>query len=309
MLDEIREYQEYTCNPLAKEGIRLNPKILFDKGHFNGLGRALTTIAREELDKRGYFGLQDEDFTIVDAVICALKEWLGFIQEGEETISQYNSWMKKYYNAHKEDASVEWDKFVKSRKSQYGKGLFTEKTLPEKTLPEKDTKLEVTYDKVVADAIYQGPLKRYYLICKKGFEQDLYKKSKNDFVKQLNPKLATDSRLIDNVLRLICVYLIKKEYTGNTSNNVNLTDVAHWAQNKSINHGGYYDGLKYKKRKNLILSKTIGKNYTKKSLCKDFMETYDFKIIEASEFSGIEEGYTFFSDQGAGIPLAENKLY
>ena len=259
MLDEIKEYQEYTCNPLLREGVRLNADILFDKGHFNGLGRALTIIAREEMEKRGYFDLQEEDMTIIEEVVCTLKEWLGFIQEDEETISKYDSWMKKYYNDHNENVSSDWDKFVKSRKSQYSKRLFTERILTE-----KDTKLEVTYDKVIADAIFQGPLKRYYLICKKGFEQDLYKKSKNDSAKKLNPKLATDSRLIDNILRLICVYLIKKNYTGNISNNVNLTDLAHWAQNRSVNHGGYFDGLKYK-RKNLIISKTIGKNYTKKN--------------------------------------------
>ena len=303
MLDEIKEYQEYMCDPSAEEGVRLNPAILFDKKHFNGLGRALTTIARGELDRRGYFGLQEEDFSIVEEVIFVLKEWLGFGQNGEKTISKYNSWMGKYYIEYEENVTVDWDKFVKDKKSQYGKGLFSDKILTE-----KDTKLEVTYDKVVADAIYQGPLKRYYLVCKKGFEQDLYKTSKKTFDKRLNSKLATDSRLIDNVLKLICVYLIKKGYTGNIFNNVNLTDVAHWSQSKSINHGGYYDGLKYKGKK-LIISKTIGKNYTKKSVCKDFMEIYDFKIIEASQFSGVEEGYTFFSDLGTGKPLAEGMLY
>lgn len=309
MLDEIKEYQEYTCDPLDDKGVRLNAEIFFNKGHFNGLGRALTIIAREELNKRGYFSSQEEDMTIVEDVIRALKEWLGFVKEDTAAISDYNAWLEKYFNAHKKDdahkkgSTIDWDSFVKLKKSQYGKGLFTDKILTD-----KDTKLEVTYDKVVADAINQGPLKRYYLVCKKGFEQDLYKKSKKDADKRLNPKLKTDSILIDNILRLICVYLIKKEYTGNLSNNINLTDIAHWAQNKSINNGGYYDGLKYK-RKNLILGRTIGKNYTKKSVCKEYMDAYDFKVIDASVFKTLEDGYTFFSDLGVGIHLAEGKRY
>lgn len=295
MLDEIIEYSEYTCNLNTDHVMRLMPEVFKWKNRMSGLTRALLIIARKELTDRGYFSEAiDSKEQVIDDVKQALREWLGFVNETDAILSKYDSWLKKYYISRiqtEEDERVKpWGE-IEKKNSQYEKKLFSDK----KT--ERNDMLAVTYEGIIADAIYMGPLEQYYLVCKDGFGEKLSKNGKT-----IDSQKKKDAEKIDNVLKLVCTYLIRKRYTGNMANRVNNAELANWTQNREIFKGEYFKGMKFAD-KNLITKKTIANNYTKVIICPEFITEYDFRIIRKEELAALPEAYIIFSDVGAGKPL------
>lgn len=296
MLDENMEYNEYICDLESDNIVRLMPEIFKWKNRMTGLTRALLIIARKELDDRDYFSENTVNRTqIIEDVKQVLREWLGFSDESGEKLSTYNSWLKRYYaeriqTPEAKDTVKPWSE-IEKKKKQYGKKLFSDKK------SEKNNILAITYESIIADAIHMGPLKQYYLICKKGYDECLYKMGK-----QINPKGKKGAEHLDNILKLICVYLIKKKYTGNMANRINNAELGNWAQHKEIFKSEYYKGINYA-GKDLIIKKTIKKIYGKYIVCPEYLLAYDFRIITADELDDIPSGYELFSDCGAGKPL------
>lgn len=303
MLNEIKEYEEYTCDLCSNDTVRFVPEIFKWKNRMSGLGRAMTIIARKELTDRGYFldCTDNSKENIRNNVRQVLIEWLGFDNENEEKTSNYNSWLKEYYISNIENSNDDtpiktWSDFEKKKK-QYSQKMF------DKKITEQNTMLAITYDKVIADAIFWGSLREYYLVCKVGYEKGLTKNGKI-----INTTSSVGEKRIESVLKLISAYLVKKTYTGNVANLVSKTELAHWTRNKSIFKGGYFKGIRYKGN-DLVTNKTIANNSSKIIIFQEYLDDYDFHLVAREEFESVSEGYVFFSDYGAAFPLQLGKYY
>lgn len=121
----------------------------------------------------------------------------------------------------------------------------------------------------------------------------------------MNCTKKQDKDYMESILKLICVYLIEKEYTGNEYNRLNKAELGNWAQKSEIFKGSYYRDFKYK-GEDLEESRTIGKNFLKIKLNPAYLKDYDFQIVEEKHWGDIPDGYCCFSDQGAGKALKKN---
>lgn len=276
--------------------VRLMPEIFKWKNRMTGLTRALLIIARKELADRCFFSEDTENrMQIIEDVKQILSEWLGFHDKSGMQLSNYDSWLERYYadkiyGDGSDDKIKPWSE-IEKKKQQYGKKLFSNKKA------DKNDMLAITYERIIADAIYLGPLRQYYLSCRQGCGERLYKKGK-----KINPDNKKGAEYIDNILKLICAYLIKKNYTGNKANHINHADLAHWAQNREIFKGEYFKDMEFSGQK-LIMKKTISNHYTKMSICPEYLKEYEFQIIPLSEKERMPDGYEVFADAGAGKPL------
>ena len=101
MLNEIKEYEEYTSEIKKNSVVRLQPSH-FGKSENGmvkaaGMIRAMTVVARAELERAGYFepSLEAEDQKkIIQEVKEALGKWSGFAKTSL-TIVGSRSIMKK----------------------------------------------------------------------------------------------------------------------------------------------------------------------------------------------------------------------
>lgn len=317
MMNEIKEFEEYTCNLKRCE----NPRLMFDifkkNNHLMGIARPLIIIARHELQKRHYFDqdefADDKRKAIIEEVKKCLKEWIGFEKETNK-ITEYDSWLADYYkklvSAYEKDKKTKeqllsWEVIKKTKSPQFAK-----KSLKE-TNTEKNTLNVTTYESAIAEAVYQGPLKRYYLVLKKDAKEALLKKN------QKGKKLE----VYNNLLKVIGAYLIKREYTGKKFNVVKMVDLANWLQCKSINSGckSYFKNLQYKE-KDILENQTVSNNITKIRINQEFLDDFDFRIVSEENFSEADydlEKYVYYSDiygaqiMDAGSPknLIENCKY
>ena len=306
MLNEIKEYEELTGAISSGVACRLNVEVFKRKDRMSGLGRAMTIIARYELEKREYFTApKEKQKVIVEEVVQCLKEWIGFAESDNE-LTAYNSWLKRYYTEIilplSEDAKAikPWEKIEKEKKKQYAGKLMD----PTRDVSDYSNK-KISYEQVIADAVYYGPLKRYYMVFHPEVLQSLTKNGK-----AMDYKKKKNREQLENLLRLVAAYLIKKSYTSNEENIVGFADVANWAQCYAVfkQASGYFKEIRYEKE--LVLeTKTIAGNETKIILNKGFLEDFGFKVVEEHCFSAPENGYTFIADMGAGQPLAYEARY
>lgn len=313
MLNEIKAFDEYTCELSSGNICRLNEEVLKNKNHLNGMTGAMTVIARAELDNRGYFqASESEQRDIIEQVIECLREWVGFADESTKMITSYCNWFKKYYESRiipldtSEDKTQikPWEKIKKEKKNGY------EDVLVNTTCDvDENSNIKITYERIVADAIFFGPLHRYYLVFK---EEAINSLTNNK--KQMDPKKKKSGEKIENALKLISLYLLKRAYTGNTANVINNADLANWAQCYTIFHDGcagkkgYFNGIKYNENP-LFSNMTVAGNVSKLIVNPNFLSDFDFRIVLENDFEGVSDGYVFYSDLGAGFPLARNKRY
>ena len=169
MLDEIRAYEECTCDLTKNNACRLNVKVFKKHNSLNGLGGAMTIIARYELDSRGYFcGDAHNQTEIIEEVKKCLRQWVGFADDSDCDVSYYKDWFKKFYidkvlplDLSDDKSEIKpWDRIVVDKKKQFEASLITTDEVNENSYH------LIKYERIIADAIYFGPLKRYYLVFK-----------------------------------------------------------------------------------------------------------------------------------------------
>ena len=326
MLNEIQEYVEYTSDVDELKTFRLIPELFAEKKKLRGLVRAMTVVARKELERVGYFDIaldtakQQEK---IKEVKKALRQWSGF-----DTTDSEHGWLECYYNNYynkvrkqskkpswlKDGELPTWEEVVKKMSKQYDTTIV--KSMNKDWGGKSDTMLAGTYEKIIANAVYLGPLKRYYLVCKRGAEEAL---EYNGNHLNVSGKKKKDYDRADNALRLVAAYLLKKRLTGTTENQVNMTDLGYWAQNNNICESKYYFTKKDEKEygisyggKLLYSWETVKKNISKIVVNPEFLKDFDFKLVEETEFNSKkmeEEGYTYYSDLGAGYALQKNTEY
>lgn len=296
MLDELKEYDEYTCSLDETSEVRLMPEIFKKRNKLSGLHRALVIIARKELADRGYFDENIENHKqIRDEVTQTLREWLGFCDVNDKKYSTYDSWLKRYclqkiqFENSKEEA--EFKNQIEYKRKKYESKLLEEEHF------KKNTVMEVTYEKIIAEAIFLGPLERYYLVCKQGYDRVLYKD------KLIDVSRKKGAEYVDNILKMICVYLIGKENTHNLYNRVNYAELGHWAAKKEIPKGEYFKGLHYKDEA-LLSIETVDNCFSKIMINKSYLQNFDFRVVTESRLKDFsEDGYCRFKDCGSGKQL------
>ena len=306
MLDEFREYKEYTCDIDDEKPIRFDTRTFLHNNELRGLSRALKIIARKELQDRGYFEQECNDREkIIEEVKNVLIRWTGFSDGlNDSCLKQYYSYLlKKYYDEYKPDEEISQEEIQKKKTKQYRVKVFDDSSNTG-----KNNYKMTTFDNSVADAIAEGPLHRYYLVCRKGADKLL-----NNNGRMLDPSQKKNGEQIDAIFKLIALYLIQKRITGNTYNYVNNAELGNWTHKYAITKDDYFKSkgkiLKYKDKEISQSIKTLSGNVSKIQICPEYLEAGQFRIVEEKDFNGVEEGFTFYSDQGAGKKLAEKIFY
>ena len=322
MLNEVREYEQYQEVFSSEEDIdklRLMPYVFFKQNHRNGLRRALIIVARKALENRYYFQTEDLSLQvkIIDEVKDDLKIWCGFEKKNEK--SAIRPWLSYYYElANKTNEKFEkWDSFKRFFNSAFNKSYFQSALETD-----KNSIYEISYDGVIAEAIYFGKLKRYYLVCKKnGVENFKVLDSDGKSYRSFDNR-RKDLEKIDYIRKFVAAYLLKQKFTAyhNTYNIVNNADLANWTHYSDIFKAIFFNKITYKdapiyerepywvysineEEGNEDDSKS-SKKLKKWQKCKpneNYISDYDFSIISEEEFdkNKLPEGYVFYSDAGS----------
>ena len=168
---------------------------------------------------------------------------------------------------------------------------------------------QISYDKVIANALSQGSLKRYYLICREDpFTVDTIRKfTPRDKEKGKSISKHTEK---DVILKFTAAFLLRRQGTGQEYAPINMKDVANWV---SLQDPKFEDLCKYRladTKEELFKFATVGGNVKKMTLAKRWAEL--FELVEEKRFSSEKyRGRIFYSDPGVGVSLPEGcgKIY
>lgn len=314
MLDEKQEYSDYTSSLTADSIPRLKPSCFVEKsskktrGTFMGTERAMTIIARRVLFDDYHYETADspeKQKEILYKVTVALKSWCGFLPEDEQRNYEYENWLKTYYQTFITEKNLggnlpSWEEIKKNKSKQFTSPVFPAKPSPKA----KNNSKAISYSRIIARAVEEGPLCTYYLMCKKDFaDYATYKTGKS--MKALAGHGMKSTEYRDEVLKFIAVNLIEKNRTGNEFNVINLTDFSHWIQQQtgSARMKKFFYESPNGSKPLFEFTKIINGNTMKCCVCPEYIEEYDFKIITEKELSERKEGYICFKDDGFGKPL------
>lgn len=288
MLNEILEYMEYTC---ALDGTF--PKRLswgnIAKG-FSGIPRALTVIARHAYYVNGM------DTGGIDYL---LNLWCGF-ENDEEKNKLYaidrnlSNWLPRYIERLEPSKSRRpKDEIEKTRKAMLST-LDGNKNKWNRKVFQKEggvnDKHSIYFDRIIADAINEGPLRERCLILKK------------------DPVSGTSKRenyINDQGLKLVSAFLIG-QIADSEYSNVNFPDIANWletggSEGKKVN--AIIDNLRYnlKKEKNVrIFNTEYMQNNAEKylRLNKEWIELYGSRLGEKNDLTSLDKKEFIYEDAG-----------
>lgn len=190
MLDEILEYEEYTCGFADGFPKRLRKGNLGNgtgENGFRGIPRALGIIARY-----AYFhkGIRD-----IDGIKYLLSLWCGFepdiAQLDASTAKAVNemdgldiitNWLPEYLSRLYQEKTQDKEKILEKLKSK--KKLWTQD--PFRDAGDYNDSYSIYFGGIIADALDQGKLKKRYLVLKKdpvdGLETGMGEKDRNKFI-------------------------------------------------------------------------------------------------------------------------------
>ena len=204
----------------------------------------------------------------------------------------------------------------------YKKKMFVED--PRKT--EKNDFKKIMYDKIIADAIVSGPLKRYYLVCRNAdFSEIVYESVSKDKTTVTARQLFTKSKMkkgefseptkkkADLIMKTIAAFLLEQEfrdtdclYDGFVP--VNLTDIANWLAGSSGT--GILKSFRIKSRP-LFKFEDID-NVAAISIDAEWMNSCGWRIISEECLDSFLSAYPdadFYSDFGAGQFMRKGVRY
>jgi len=193
---------------------------------------------------------------------------------------------------------------------------------PEDKKKKEDTNdfKKTTYEKIIADAIAAGPLKRYYLVCE---HEDLSEiKYIQDSGKETTPFSKTQMKRTDSnkkkhdfVLKEIAAFMLEQEFRRaedlyDSIVAVNNTDMANWMvstpETAKVNRRYQIAG------RPLFLNDMIANNVTRLGIDKQWMESCGWRVIEEGNLDAYLEEHpeaVFYSDAGCGQYLQKNIRY
>lgn len=278
MLNEIGEFEQYT----APCGKRLKYGTLI-KGNFSGLERAMTIIAR-----RVIFGLNDEPRRTVEEARDCLKIWLGFKTDENPLVP--TGWLPAYIgNLTPQTAKIN-DRLeeLPKKDATFDRSVFR--------LTEKEFRA-ITYDRVIANALILGKLRRYYLVCNFKADDDVFKSS---------GILSKRKKSRDLVLKLTAFYLLQRRLNDQEWVPFNQMNFMNWLTSATKPENWKLDEFTFRVKPLFERISVTSLKVVKLKVNPIWLE--NFSLAEESKlpenFGGI-----FFSDTAAVAPLAENRRY
>ena len=161
----------------------------------------------------------------------------------------------------------------------------------------------ITYDRVIANALLAGKLRRYYLVC----DEDLFRAKK--ILKDGKKLSATDT---DMVLKMTAEYLLKRQHTSQEFTETNNSNIVNWLvgtrKPEKFERDSYV--LAESEENIFELRKVnLGKiNALKVKLHPEW--TKHFRLVEDGTFDDDSIlGRIFFSDAGSSEPLRKGVKY
>ena len=318
MLNEIEEYNEYTTKDIFEKNKKASPRLVPNvfvqksgKERFIGLERVLEIIARYELFEKSNYGSLSKKMEKLDAIKNtkdSLEKWFG-------------GWLKKYYEEYiKTDKLPEewWEKVSGAKMSQFKNELFPINK-EEIEQGRKNTARDLTYEKIISNALIKGPLTEYVLVLKDGWYAEIYKDSDKLVAEGVSDsEIGTRTRNdLNHILRGISAYLLAKEYDkkcteiNNRYQVVRKVDLANWDQTSDIykNGGAFFDKYCFQinnKYVPMFLRAEGFSGYSKMCVNEEFMKEYRVRIVPKNELEQIinsEENLVCYEDLGSMFPL------
>ena len=343
MLNEIKEYEDYTKKLATSKNPRLSTKIFFVnyKGKISfkctGITRALTTIARYHLfndnTHKSYYDLSnDEKKKLREKTIKELNKWCF----------QKNGILQKYYynycNIEKQEdikyLEALWTNFKNNKKKKNSWGstnIYMPLTMSRSSLN------AINFPIIIAEAIRNGPLKTRYLKINKDFEKKIYIQTKAMRMKaqeeaqektppnaQLlssyidkNGNLSTNGKKYrDKLLKQICAYLLN---SNNSSDYVYIskTDLANWMSYPTFATKGakeqiefFYEKEDTSEEENTFNAKPLYEYSDKKCrISQNLIEDLGISILDKNQLKALKkdnhDDYIFFKDNGSGTNSLE----
>lgn len=311
MLNEKVEFEEYYEKLKFTDKPRLITSLFFkeDKGKkgikCSGITRALVILARHYLfhNEKNYYDLNKEQREALrEDVRDKLKQWC-FSEEGV---------LYKYFENNKKTEC--WQNYKSSKEKVWNStNVYTFLNAI------SSYEHAINFSIIIAEAIYEGPLKVRYLKIKKGFEQEVYYQTKtmrekakenDEDIKQAVKPLAKSSEkevvvtgkcedYRDMFLKQICAYLVKKDKSSEFLY-INSIDLANWMGIKSFASNSDDEQVKF------FYSTKGLYTYKNKKQCinSSIIEELEIDLINEEEYNALKEQndskYVVFEDTGAG---------
>ena len=315
MLDEIREFEQYTedINEIkGKEG-RLTKRPL--NKSYGGIPRAMLIIAR-------HYMFQNPDFTKEEQVEYArkaLRIWCGARKEGDEVedSEKIDSWIIRYAVK----LGLDEDKItqLKEKPQSYEKTIYSlEDKNQEKKKKEKKKKTndqnKILYDHVLAEAMAMGKLKRRYLVC----EGDPFKDNLicNGMQKISDGKRGQNDK--DKILKFTAAYLVGKSREEQATVCIKLVDLVNGIQVSSLENKDLVSFV-YREENDsiengmpLIRKIKIGNSKNNNRCAYKLPKSWTdrFQVVDEEDLDHVLDQMVnpiFFSDLGAGHSLLEGQ--
>ena len=173
MLNEQIEFKEYSKLLSSKDESRLIPSLFFKEESgkksvkCSGITRALTILARHYLFHNGqnYYILDEEQRDILrKEVRSRLEEWC--FSEDDKKSGLYN-----YFKINEKNEL--WNEFKDSKEK-----VWTSSNIYAPINAKESYEFAINFSIIMAEAIYEGPLKVKYLKIKKDFEKEIQYQTK-----------------------------------------------------------------------------------------------------------------------------------
>lgn len=316
MLNEFLEFESYVMNPMSPTP-RVQPNLLTD--HFNesanliGIEHIMTVIARAFLFSEEKV-TQEEVISqqVVDDTIELLHRWTGFsdiinrkqtpnerVDKWMERHSVTDGWLKKYWMFQFDNGETEQKK--KTSKQELWETL--EKKWNERLNSGLDYSANtITYHNIIANALEIGPLQNHYFIVKK----DLSPKGKPVEVNRRFKYLSDESRRQESsdmkIMKIVAAYLLHLKYHPKGQKEVWIRngELANWYGLDDGKNGSetFYPKNALWRGKPIYTRHNLRGSYTKLFVDQEYLEEFDFRIIDIEDADQFKETHWVLEDLG-----------
>lgn len=331
MLNEFKEFEAYVTNPESSNP-RVQPLMLTD--HFDeegkyliGIEEIMTVIVRGYLLSKGH-KIYSKDGQLNEKLIEETQEllhrWTGFSDSKYRTRTKNarldkwmqenaveDGWLKKYWMFQflafekKKKSKKTQDEIVKKAEERWEK--LEEKWNYSFNSPMDYSAAMITYRNVIANALEKGPLKNRYLVVKKSVEKtDDDKKSKKEaWYKYLTDKSSRHEESYMKIMKIIATYLINKENhpVGQNEIWIKSSDLSRWYALDDAKNGlkSWYPLNVTWNGHPIYTIKRFRAKYTKVIVNQEYLEKYDFRIIDPKDAGKYRETHLVLEDIGHGM--------
>ena len=259
---------------------------------------------------------KDDTIVILDDKLRAIRDKavISNLDDAIEDIKSFESIVKNYPHLKKEQLNVKLGQIAEcygkikklNEKSElWTNGMFSY------VQREASSIKGISFESVIADALYKGKLEQYYLLCDSNpFDENLLMKLKGEKLKPLSKNnLEKDKKERDRILKITAAYLLQKKDMQQEYVVFNKTDTSNWlTELKQEFEDTALACYKLSGTNEDIFNFNTITSITKLKLHPEWRK--HFKIIKACDIEKPENrGLIFYSDFGSSRYLQEGKRY